>query len=146
MEANNERNFPGAYEAEEAHPAGHSKTTLVLEGFGDPRFYEKMARNAQLHSKKNQDYAKDSMQGHLGNFKRVSIIMKLYPGFDWTSPFGVAMLYMLKQLDAAFVLYSTRRHSVTSEDVNTRLRDVGVYAPIGEILWEEEEAEADGAV
>jgi len=113
--------------------------TVTLEGYGDPRFYAKLRRNAELHSKKNQDYAQGGVLGHLGNFKRVSAIQRLYPGFDWTSPFGVAMGFLLKQLDAAFMLYSCKRDSVTGEDVSARMKDVGIYAPIGEILFEEEQ-------
>jgi len=104
-------------------------------GHGDPRFYQIVDEIARLHSMKNQDYAKGGEQGHLGNFYRSSAIKKLYPNFDWTTPFGTAIDYMLKQLDAALILASTQRESVTGEDIPTRLKDVGVYSLIAAILW-----------
>jgi hypothetical protein len=91
-----------------------------------------------LHSRKNSDYAGGSESKPLGNFERVSIITKLYPGMDWDSPFGVALIYMLKQLDAALVLRSTKRESVTGEPVGSRLKDIANYAVIAMVLEEEE--------
>lgn len=105
---------------------------------GHPRFFEILEQQAELHSKKNTDYAKGGKQGALGNFVRVSSIMRLYPGMDWDSPFGVAMCYMLKQLDAAFILRSTKRESVTGEPIPSRLLDVSTYVNIASILYEEE--------
>lgn len=109
-----------------------------LKGYGDPRFYAILHEVAKLHSQKNYDYAKGSKQGHLGNFYRSSIIKRLYPGFDWTSPFGTAIDFMLKQLDAALLLYATNRKSVTGENIAVRLRDVTVYSVIAAILYSEE--------
>lgn len=106
---------------------------------GHPRFYELVEDITDLHDRKNTDYASGTKEGPLGNFERVSVITRLYPGFDWDSPFGVAMIYMLKQLDAVFTLRSQRRESVTGEPIQTRLRDVTVYSLIGQILVEEEE-------
>ncbi len=106
---------------------------------GHPRFYELVKEITDLHDRKNTDYASGTKEGPLGNFDRVSVIMKLYPGFDWDSPFGVAMVYMLKQLDAAFTLRSQKRESVTGEPVASRLRDVSVYSLIGQIQLEEEQ-------
>ncbi len=105
---------------------------------GHPRFYEILEERAELHSKKNTDYAAGGKQGALGNFIRVSTIMKLYPGFDWDSPFGVAMVYMLKQLDAAFILRSTKRESITGEPIPSRLMDMSTYTDIAQVLVEEE--------
>jgi hypothetical protein len=105
---------------------------------GHPRFYELVKDITDLHDRKNTDYASGTKEGPLGNFERVSVITKLYPGFDWDSAFGVAMIYMLKQLDAAFTLRSQKRESVTGEGIATRLRDVTVYSLIGQILVEEE--------
>ena len=105
---------------------------------GHPRFYEILEEMAELHSKKNTDYAKGGIQGALGNFHRVSSIMQLYPGMDWDSPFGVAMCYMLKQLDAALILRSTKRDSITGEPIPSRLLDISTYTNIASILYEEE--------
>jgi len=105
---------------------------------GHPRFYELLEQYAKLHSRKNTDYAKGGKQGPLGNFSRVSSIMSLYPGMDWDSSFGVALCYMLKQLDAALILRSTKRESIAGEPIPIRLADVAVYATIARIIWEEE--------
>ena len=82
--------------------------------------------------------AKGGKQGHLGNFIRVSEIKKLYPGLDLSSPLGTAIDYMLKQLDAALILYSTQRESVTGEGIEERLKDVAVYAILGILLRRDE--------
>lgn len=105
---------------------------------GHPRFYEILKEQAQLHERKNTDYAKGGPQGPLGNFIRVAQIEAMYPGFDWATPFGVAMSYMLKQLDAAFMLYANKRDSVTGEPIQSRLNDVAVYANLARILHEEQ--------
>ncbi len=107
-------------------------------GGGHPRFYEILDQQAKLHNTKNTDYAKGGKQGALGNFVRVSSIMQLYPGMDWDSPFGVAICYMLKQLDAALILRSTKRDSITGEPIPARLLDVSTYSNIAMILVEEE--------
>ena len=104
---------------------------------GDPRFYELLHQIGELHGKKNTDYAKGGTQGHLGNFIRVSEIKKLYPGLDWSSPLGTALDYMLKRLDAALILESTGRASVTGEGIGERLKDVATYALLGILLQED---------
>lgn len=130
-------------EKEEQTPAGEAEYVTLAKalssGYGDPRFYKGLEAMAVLHSQKNKDYAAGGKQGHLGNFTRTAIIKNLYPGFDWSSPFGTAMDFMLKQLDAAFILYAQKRGSVTGEDVPTRLKDVGIYSVIGSLLWKDEQ-------
>lgn len=105
---------------------------------GHPMFHQIIQQMRELHAAKNTDYADGMKEGPLGNFTRTSNIQKLYPGMDWSSPFGVAMAYMLKQLDACFVLKSARKESVTGEPVRARLFDVAVYSVLGIILDEEE--------
>ena len=114
----------------------------LLKG-GHPRFHEIIRAMADLHDKKNTDYAAGTVEGPLGNFVRVSQIMRLYPGMDWASPFGVAMCFMLKQFDAGFTLKAQKRASVTGEPVAARLTDVAVYAVLG-IILDETEAKGDG--
>lgn len=104
---------------------------------GHPRFHEIIQAMGELHDRKNTDYAAGTVEGPLGNFERVSKIMRLYPGFDWTSPFGVAMGFMLKQFDAGFTLKAQKRESVTGEPVAARLTDMAVYSVLGIILDEE---------
>jgi hypothetical protein len=109
---------------------------------GHPKFHEYIEEIQSLHDRKNTDYAAGTKEGPLGNFTRVSQIEKLYPGFDWDSPFGVAMGYMLKQFDAAFTLRSQHRESVTGEGIAERLKDVAVYSIIGMVILNEEAQEA----
>ena len=119
-----------------------TQTTLreaLEKGYGDPRFYALLEKEAILHGAKNKDYAQGGKQGHLGNFTRTSAIKRLYPGFDWSSPFGTAIDYMLKQFDAAMILYSVGRRSVTGENIPERLQDVSVYSKIASLLWEDEQ-------
>jgi len=62
--------------------AGLSEFIGRYEG-GDPRFYDLLRQIGELHGRKNTDYTKGSLQGHLGNFHRSSSFKRLYPGFDW---------------------------------------------------------------
>ena len=105
---------------------------------GHPRFYEIIREMADLHDRKNEEYTKGSKGGPLSNFARTSTIMQLYPGMDWDSPFGVALCYMLKQLDSALIMRSTKRDSIVGEPIKSRLRDVQVYTILAEILLGEE--------
>ena len=105
---------------------------------GHPRFYKILEEMASLHDRKNSDYSKGLSQGPLGNFIRVSEIKKMYPGFDWESPYGTCIDYMLKQFDAMMILRATKRSSQTGEPVGARLRDMQVYSVIAEIIEEEE--------
>ena len=133
----------GRFRNESDPQAGKSEKVSLKEaletGYGDPRFYALLEKMAILHGAKNKDYAQGGKQGHLGNFTRTSAIKRLYPGFDWSSPFGTAIDYMLKQFDAAMILYSVGRRSVTGENIPERLQDVAVYSNIATLLWEDEQ-------
>ena len=105
---------------------------------GHPRFHELLKEIGELHSKKNADYAGGGQTGALDNFNRLSRLKKVWPNFDWSSPFGVAMSYMLKQFDAALFLYEQQKESMVGEGIPERLKDVSVYSLIGMIIIEEE--------
>ena len=105
---------------------------------GHPRFHEIIQAMSDLHDRKNTDYAAGMDEGPLGNFERVAKIMRMYPGLAWDGPFGVAVCYMLKQLDAGLTLKAQRRESVTGEPVTSRFLDVAVYAVLAIILEETE--------
>jgi hypothetical protein len=120
-------------------PKSKPKQEQSMTKGGHPRFHEIVQQMSDLHDRKNTDYAAGAVEGPLGNFLRVSTIKKLYPGFDWDSPFGTAMDFMLKQFDAAFTLRSQKRDSVTGEPIASRLTDIAVYAVLGIILEEEEQ-------
>ena len=92
--------------------------------YGHPLFYKFTKEIDQLHSEKNYVYAHGG--DPLGNFKRVSQIMKLYPGMDWASPEMVAQIYSLKQLDARLWL-KAKGHKDKFDGVKGRLLDQAVY-------------------
>ena len=102
---------------------------------GHPRFYELMAQATDMHGSKNKDYATGG--DALGNFKRVSAIKRIYPKADWASPTGVAIGYMLKQLDAALNMWS-QGYEGEIEGFAKRMLDVTVYSPLIIINKEEE--------
>lgn len=102
---------------------------------GHPRFHEILQEMADLHNRKNHDYAAGGKP--TGNFDRVSSLLTRYPGFPVATPYGVAMVYLLKQLDAALWLLSQKHESQTGEDVGQRLRDVACYAVLAELMYEE---------
>jgi hypothetical protein len=108
------------------------------ERYGHPRFYDLLRDIGELHNKKNFDYADGGDQGPLGNFRRIASIKELYPPtFEWATPTGVALTYMLKQLDAALMLLTTGKTSKTGEGMSERLRDIAIYALLSIILNEE---------
>lgn len=111
---------------------------------GHPRFYQILEDVGRLHDQKNTDYAQGSIQGPLGNFHRAAQFKQMYPNFPWHTAFGTAIDYMLKQLDAAMILASTGRESITGEPIPTRLQDVVVYGVIAMILWEESQSLSAG--
>ena len=114
-----------------------------MKSYGHPRFHELLEEIAELHAKKNADYAGGGATGPLDNFNRLSHFKRIWPKFDWSSPFGVAMSYMIKQFDAALFLYEQQKESVTGEGIPERLKDVATYAVIGMVIIEEEQ---DGKV
>jgi hypothetical protein len=101
---------------------------------GHPEFTKKLVQEAELHSNKNFDYA--SGGNPLGNFLRVSKILKLYPGLELSDPAVVAAVYMLKQLDAYFWIKSNKIET-KSEGIQERLGDVSVYSKIIAIIEQE---------
>jgi len=104
--------------------------------YGHPGYIPLTLQELQLHNDKNHDFAKGG--DPLGNFKRTSAIKKLYPGFDWDSPFGTAVDYLLKQFDA---MMHMRAQSIKAEveNIPTRLKDMVVYGKIAILLYEEEQ-------
>lgn len=113
---------------------GKKKVGAEQERFGHPRFYEILDELAQLHSDKNHDYAVGG--DPLGNFKRRAAFYSMYPGLDLSDPVVVALVDLLKQLDAAFWFLSNK-HEAKVEGLLSRLRDVAVYSPIAMVLEEE---------
>jgi len=104
---------------------------------GHPRFYELTRAEEDLHSRKNEDYAGGGPP--MGNFERVAKFFSMYPGFSLDTPHGVAIVYFMKQLDAALWLLATKREGKV-EGVAERLSDLSVYAKLARIMYEESNA------
>lgn len=101
---------------------------------GHPDFIDMTLDELKLHSEKNKDYAQGG--DPLGNFKRVAKILGQYPNLDLSKPEVVAIVYMMKQLDAALWMLS-QDYEGKVENVDTRLCDVHVYAKLARILHKE---------
>ena len=84
-----------------------------------------------LYQAKNKDYTKGG--DPFGNFKRVSCILSLYPKLSLADPQVIAMVYLMKQLDAALWMLS-EGYEGKVENIDTRLADVHVYAKIARLL------------
>jgi len=110
-----------------------ARARKYLEGsfHGAQEFIDLSMDEIELHSKKNRDYAFGG--DPLGNFTRRSTILALYPNLNLQDEATVALVDMMKQLDAALWLKSSK-HEAGVEGVVDRLRDIGVYAKIAIIL------------
>lgn len=104
---------------------------MSTEQGGHPGFYALTEEEVKLHAAKNRDYAQGG--DPLGNFNRVAAILALYPGLELAKPETVAVVYMLKQLDAAMWMLA-QGYEGRVEGVDSRLRDVHVYAKLVRIL------------
>ena len=101
---------------------------------GHPDFSKITLEELALHSAKNHDYARDG--DPVGNFKRVSSILALYPGLRPSSSTTVALIYALKQLDAVLWMLS-QDYEGGVETIDTRLQDVHIYMKLARILQRE---------
>jgi hypothetical protein len=101
---------------------------------GHPLFYKLTEEEVSLHDAKSRDYR--SNDDPLANFKRVSAIMRLYPDMDWSTPTAVAIIYSLKQMDAALSLLE-RGVEGAIEDFDSRATDIHVYWKLARILKRE---------
>lgn len=101
---------------------------------GHPLFKILTEEELALHEEKNKDYR--SIKDPLANFKRVAAWMALYPDMNWATPEGTAIIYAMKQQDAALSLLE-RGEEGGVETVDTRARDVHVYYKILRILHRE---------
>lgn len=95
--------------------------------FLPPGFLDFTLSELELCNAKNKDYTNG--KNPYGNFDRVSSILKLYPNFPYDTPEGLAVIYMLKQLDAAFWMMC-EKYEGNVEGKQKRLEDVHVYTKI----------------
>lgn len=101
---------------------------------GHPDFIQRCIDEAELHNDKNHDYASGGRP--LGNFERVAAILALYPGFPYDTPYGAAIVYAMKQLDAVlWGLAKNVEHKV--EGFDPRCQDISVYFKLIPIMIKE---------
>jgi hypothetical protein len=104
---------------------------------GHPSFAAKTVNELVLHSNKSHDYSKGGEWD--GNFQRVAKILSSYPKLAHSDPRVVALIYMLKQIDAVmWGLNEGIEHKV--EGANSRLQDVSVYAKIVQCMNDDRHA------
>jgi hypothetical protein len=101
---------------------------------GHPDFLELTKQELELHSAKNRDYAQGG--DPLGNFKRVAGILGQYPGLNLSNPTVVAIVYMLKQLDAVLWAMS-QGYEGQVESLDDRMQDIHIYMKLARILWKD---------
>lgn len=107
--------------------------------YGHKMFFELTKEEDELHSRKNHDYAAGGRP--LGNFERVAAICALYPNLNLGDKEVVALVYMLKQLDA--VLWNlSNKHDLKVEGRPQRYMDISVYAKLANIICQEEKHES----
>jgi len=94
---------------------------------GHPMFHQFLEEMGDLHDKKNYDYAFGGSP--VGNFDRVAKILGMY-NLQLHDPAVVAVIYMLKQLDAYLWMKARDITSRTGEGADERLRDLGIYSTI----------------
>lgn len=105
---------------------------------GHKDFIKLTVEEIDLHNKKNYDYSKGG--DPLGNFRRVSTILGQYPGLDLSSPTVIAVVYMLKQLDAALWMMC-QGYEGNIEGIDERMQDIHVYVKLARILHKEVSSE-----
>lgn len=107
------------------------------EFHGHPDFQKLTRDELELHSTKNRDYARGG--DPLGNFRRVANILSNYPGLDLSDPAVVAVVFSMKQMDAALWQISEGYEGQT-ETADGKMADVHVYWKIARILHRQQKA------
>ena len=100
--------------------------------YGHPDFIPACLEEIKLHSDKNRDYTGGGGD-YLGNFKRVSNMLQQC-GFN-LAPYDVALVYMLKQVDAVINMLG-QGYEGKVEGIKGRLQDISVYAKLIGILYD----------
>ena len=100
---------------------------------GHPGFYKILKEAAELHSKKNFQYATNN--NPLGNFNRCGALASkiLKPE---NKSLAICLAYMSKQVDGVFEMVGENKTG-TVEEIKDKLMDILVYAAIAMLLDEE---------
>jgi len=109
-----------------------------MDKHGHPRFYEILNELAELHDKKNAQYA--TKDNPLGNFYRVAQLQsKLFKDSIKNKPLATALAFMSKQVDGVYEMVGEAKEN-TPDSLKDKLYDIAVYSIICSILIEEYEA------
>jgi hypothetical protein len=102
--------------------------------YGHPLFYKLVNEIADLHERKNYQYA--SQADPLGNFRRTGQIISkmLKPGLD--PALASCLSFMSKQVDGVYDIFSEGKTG-TIDSLEDKLQDIAVYSIIGLILSRE---------
>ncbi|MGQ9644792.1 MAG: hypothetical protein ACUVT3_13115 [Ignavibacterium sp.] len=105
------------------------------EFYGHPKFYEILNELAELHSRKNYQYA--TQANPLANFHRCGkLASKLFKDHVNKS-LATALVLMGKQIDAVYEIVGEGKKD-TIEELNDKLKDIAVYAIICIIINDEQ--------
>jgi len=96
---------------------------------GHPRFYEIIEEMKQIHSAKNQDYAKES--DPLDNLKQCQKI--------GIAPHIGCFIRMQDKFSRLMNLIGGKEAQVKDESISDTLTDLAVYSVLCRVLWEERE-------
>lgn len=97
---------------------------------GHPEFYRLLIRMAELHNRKNKQYA--TLTDPLGNFKRCGELAKKLIKVD-NKALAMALFYMSKQVDAVYEMVGENKKD-TVEELEDKLLDIAVYSLISIVL------------
>jgi len=106
--------------------------------FGHPLFYKIVEEIAQLHERKNRQYAMPD--DPLGNFRRTGQIISkmLKPGINPT--LASCLSFMSKQVDGIYEMFGESKTD-TPDEMEDKIQDVVVYGIIALILLREAKAD-----
>ena len=102
--------------------------------YGHPKFYKILDELAELHSKKNYQYATD--KDPLSNFRSAGRMTEKLFKPNLNVPLATALVYMSKQYDGVVNMVGEGKTN-TVESLKDKLMDISIYAILCMILLEE---------
>jgi len=101
---------------------------------GHPKFYIILKELADLHSRKNFDYAGSG--DPLDNFNRCGEMVKALLSKGGLNEMKTSLIFMSKQVDAVIDMIGKGRKEQV-EGITDKLNDIAIYAILARILYEE---------
>lgn len=111
---------------------------LTEVNYGHPDFYKKLKVLAELHSKKNKEYA--SINDPLENFKKHGKLGEKLYSKTVNPTLACCIDMMLKQVIAVVDIVGDGRRCEV-ETLQSRLNDVAVYSILAQIIYEDSKQE-----